>query len=182
MNTQTTARLQITSSALFLFLLLILQLITPNYTLQNNVISDLGINPYSANLFNPLLIIAGLTIVLIAILHANNLRDFIFSISLLTSGFGFAIAGYYPKNTYVPHVIGAALAFLAAIFAIFYACKLASGLYQRIFALLGTISLVAVVVFSNYITNSIVENLIIIPFLLWNILFGFYLLKNQNLS
>ncbi len=182
MNTQLTARLQITSSALFLFLLLILQLITPNYSLQNNVISDLGINPYSANLFNPLLIIAGLTITLIAILHANNLHDFIFSITLLTCGLGFAAAGYYPKNIYLLHVIAAAFAFLAAIFVVFYSCRLANGLYQRIFALLGTISLMAVIIFSNYATNSIVENLIIIPFLIWNILFGVYLLKNQNHS
>lgn len=182
MNTPLTARLQITSSALFLFLLITLQVITPNYTLQNNVISDLGINPYSANLFNSVLIIAGLTIALIAILHANNLRDFIFSLSLLTAGFGFSAAGYYPKNIYALHVIAAAFAFLAAIFAVFYSCRLASGLYQRIFALLGTISLLAVIIFANYATNSLVENLIIIPFLIWNILFGIHLLKNQNRS
>lgn len=180
---QLTALIQISGALIFIFLLIFLETTTPNYNWQTSVISDLGVNPTSAQTFNTMTIIAGIGLVIISILNYSILRNALFSLILAACGIAIAGIGLYPTNINSQlHVISAAVAFLLAVLAMLYSCRFATNLHQRAFALLGAISLIALLIFGlQYLTgqtNGVLENLIIIPFAIWNAVFGIFLSKN----
>lgn len=180
---QLTALIHISGALIFLFLLIFLEITTPTYNWQTSVISDLGVNPQSAHTFNTTTVIAGIGLVIISILNYSLLRKVLFSLITTVCGIAITGVGLYPTNVNSQlHVISAAIAFILAVLVMLYSCRFATNLYQRAFALLGATSLISLILFGlQYTTgqtSGVLENLIVIPFAIWNAVFGIFLSKN----
>ncbi|HVC57964.1 MAG TPA: DUF998 domain-containing protein [Candidatus Acidoferrales bacterium] len=88
---------------------LVAQHIYPNYSLQNNYISDLGVGS-TAWLFNTSIITFGIILVLSGLLiYKSGLKYR--AIAFIVAGIGGMCVGLFPETTGLPHVIAATIAF-----------------------------------------------------------------------
>ncbi|HUY70491.1 MAG TPA: DUF998 domain-containing protein [Candidatus Baltobacteraceae bacterium] len=88
---------------------LVAQHIYPNYSLQNNYISDLGVGSTAA-LFNTSIIAFGIILIVSGILILKSGRKYR-AIAFIVAGIGGMCVGLFPETTGLPHIIAATIAF-----------------------------------------------------------------------
>lgn len=152
----------------FLLLMVISESLYPGYSVHSNYISDLGVGK-TAILFNASIILMGLLI----IVSSFSLNRRTLSVLLFIVGLSSMLVGIFPETTGFPHLMSALFTFLfGGITAI------VSSIYFRFYlwALLGFISLIALVLFIAHIYGPLgvggMERMIVYPELIWGISFG----------
>jgi hypothetical membrane protein len=102
------------SSAQFLLVMMLGAAIAPEYSLHDNAISDLGVIPETALLFNASIILFGLLMILGAYLyHPLHAKPLITSV-IIIAGIGSIGVGLFPLNNLGIHTIFALIAFIFA--------------------------------------------------------------------
>ncbi|BAB66830.1 hypothetical protein STK_17420 [Sulfurisphaera tokodaii str. 7] len=153
----------------FLLLMIIAEILYPNYSVKYNYISDLGVGR-TAIIFNTSIVVMGILVMLGSLL----LRTYYYPLLFLI-GLGSAIVGIFPETTGLPHLIGALLAFLfGGISAI-----LTSIRRNYFWTVLGLITLISLVLYvlKDYgpLGPGGMERMIVYPEIIWGISFATYL-------
>lgn len=162
----------------------------PGYSVSMNYISDLGatcrgsdcqIFQPSAMIFNASVFIAGLFAVIASCLLWLELRTRLFPGLLALAGTGAMGVGLFPEYHIYLHYASASLAFVFGGIATIAASTVEKSIMRPFSFLLGTITLVAIVllVSHNYLGLGPggMERMILYPFALWALGFGGYLMQ-----
>jgi hypothetical membrane protein len=171
--------------AQFILLLVLSEILYPNYNASTNFISDLGVGP-TAYIFNSAAVILGLGVICASFLLRKATKDNIFFALIFITGICTMIVGIFPETTGAPHLIAAAGTFvLGGISAIisFRITKKSPLSYMSI--VLGLITVVTF--FASQISGSTfglgqggIERIIAYPVLIWLLMFGGYLLNDKR--
>ncbi len=176
-------------SAQFLVCMLIAECLYPNYSVSRNYISELGaLSAPTALLFNASTIVLGLTAILAAyfLRRGEVITNKVFLSFLVICGIGCVGVGAFPMDSPVPyaHGIAALLAFLFGALAAVASFKFQRAPASYFSAILGVVSLLALVLFTARIDLGLgmggIERMISQPTLLWSVMFGGYLMKERG--
>jgi hypothetical membrane protein len=176
----------------FLTVVMLAAAMVPGYDFRNGAISDLGVAPETALVFNGLLVLAGIANIAGGyLLYRMHGRRWLLGTFVL-AGIGAVVTGVFPLDTGAPHSLGALFAF---VFFNLQALGLATrltGVLQWLSALAGALGLVFVVVMVvGDAGNTAVfgpfghggtERLIVYPVMLWLVALGGYLLGGGSLT
>jgi hypothetical membrane protein len=178
----------------FVLALIIAEAIYPGYIIADNYISDLGVwGKPSAAIFNPSVIIFGITIIAASVFIKRYFRLGKLAYLYTIAGAGTLGVGIFPENTFiisgmsVLHSISALLAFVAGSLSAIVTYKITKTPFRYLSAFLGAFSLVALVVFLATRDASALgigagglERMVAYPTTLGLIGFGGYLLGSQD--
>ena len=178
----------------FVLALIIAESIYPDYSVANNVISDLGVwSKPSAVIFNPSVMLFGITIITASFFIKKHFHLGKLAYLYTIAGAGSLGVGIFPENTFVIngiptlHSIAALLAFVVGALSALATYKITKSPFRYISAFLGGFSLVAFVVFLLAHNTSALglgagalERMVAYPTTLGLIGFGGYLLGNQD--
>ena len=173
-------------AAQFMTVVMLAASIAPGYDFAGGAISDLGVVPETATLFNASLVVVGaLNVVGGFLFYRTHRRVWILAIFLL-AGLGAAGAGLVPLNTSDLHGIFALLAFLFFSLEAIACASVVHGPMRWVSALAGIVGLAFVVLMVigdagnpaafGPIGHGGAERMIVYPSMLWMMAFGGYLL------
>jgi hypothetical membrane protein len=173
-------------SAQFMTAIMLAAAMAPDYDFGASAISDLGVIPETALLFNASLLLVGALNVLGGYaLYRVHGRRWLLAVYAL-AGAGAAGAGLVPLNAGGLHGLFALLAFLSFNLQALGTAALLSGAMRALAALAGGVGLVFVVVMAvgdagntavfGPIGHGGAERMIVYPVMLWLVAFGGYLL------
>ncbi|MHB8360829.1 MAG: DUF998 domain-containing protein [Thermoplasmataceae archaeon] len=170
--------------AQFVIFLNIAAFLDPGYIIHVNTISHLGVpslNPYWYVFSATIISLGSLIIVGGIILRKYSPMLMIF---LVLSGFGSIGVGLVNETFGTPHLIFALFAFLFSSLSSYAVFMKKKDLISTIWAILGTIGLVALILFMAKIHLGMgvggMERLIVIPNLIWSMGFSTYLIGKSE--
>ncbi len=192
MNDVPKAGLALMSGAIiFLFGIMFAEFTFEDYSVPQNMISDLGANrDLSAAIFNSTIIIFGVSALYAANIFRRALKDHIFSLLIFLAGTGAIIVGVFNVDSVlIVHYFGALMSFILGATAIIYSAK---SIYKPplsyLWTILGILSLLSIVLlFTCWPSNNncfrlglgAVERLIVYPIIIWAIATGSYLVATK---
>lgn len=167
----------------------------PSYSVRNDFISTLGSTPPpdsiifqpSATIFDTAMIIAGILIIIGSLISRNLIKDKLLFVFLLLMGIGTAGVGFFPANTGAPHIISAAMSFIAGGIAAIISFRVLSSPFKYLSVILGSLSLIFL--FSGEFLGSYIvpilgtggtERFVAYPITIWILGFGGYLMNRNN--
>jgi hypothetical membrane protein len=173
-------------AALFMFTIMLGASIAPGYDMHAAAISDLGVLPETAALFNVTLIVVGvLSIVGGSLLHRVHRKGWILAL-FVVAGIGAIGAGVFPLDSGGPHGLFALVAFLAFNLVPIAVATLVRGPMRALSLLAGVVGLVFVVLMAvgdagdtavfGPIGHGGTERMIVYPVMTWMLAFGGYLM------
>lgn len=130
----------------FILCLTIAEALYPAYSVSENYISDLGVG-VSAPIFNASVFVLGLAAVASVYFMQSFVRDKIFLTFLALCGIGAMGVGVFPENYGVIHTFFSLIAFLFGALSAIASYKIQKPTLSYLAAVLGLISLAALVVF-----------------------------------
>jgi len=178
-------------SSQFIIFMNIAEFLYPNYSVKDNYISDLGVDPSSSLIFNTSIILFGILV----IIAFSLLRDIWYYPLGIIMGLSLVFVGLFPEYTGILHDLSAFIVFLvgglgAIITGIprIFGIKNYPGTLNIPWIILGLISIIALCLFTlgfmtgneNYyfgLGKGGIERLIAYPELIWAISFSSTLLK-----
>lgn len=179
----------------FLLLLIVAESLYPDFSIAENVISDLGVGS-TALLFNSSVFLCGLTLVAGAYFVHRVFKYRLLFIFLVLTGVGAMGVGLFPMNHLVPHSTAATIAFFFGSLSAIVSYKLQKSPLSYFSVVLGGLSLAALVLFIFCLRCTLggghacsaclglgpggIEHLIVYPTLLWGISFGGYLIGSSE--
>ena len=150
----------------------------PGYSISRNYISDLGVAP-ALFIFDPSIIVVGLSVLATAWFLLRAFRDRIVSIVVALAGIGAIAVGVLTENFLVIHSIVSLWTFVFIALSAILAMRIVRPPFQYLSVLLGLLSLVAL---GLYISKTYLglgpggmERMIVWPILVWGLAFGGYL-------
>ncbi len=155
---------------------------TPNYSTANNYISDLGIGP-SAAIFNISLIVGGLLGMFGAFFLNRGMDKRVLPVLVGLASLGSFLVGVFPEDTGVPHIIGAAITFLAGGLASVFAYRFTVTPFRQVSIVLGALTLSAFILL--FTGNNLglgaggMERMVAYPSILWSFGFSGYLMADH---
>lgn len=161
------------------------------YTTANSEISDLGatVRPNSvsyqpsASIFNYTMMLAGIMIIIAAIMQLKRFKKYLFSIPLLLLGITMLGVGVFPGNKDPYHGIFALLTFnMGGLMAIF-SFKIVSAPFKYIGIIFGLITIITLWTASFFIPiigDGGTERWVAYPVVLWLTGIGGYLLNEKQ--
>lgn len=177
---------------IFLFGIMVAEFTFENYSVSQNMISDLGANQdLSATIFNSSIIIFGISALYAANIFRRLFKEHIFSLLIFLAGIGAIVVGIFNvKTILIIHYSGALMSFILGAVAIVYSTKI---IYKPplsyLWIILGTLSLlnIALLFVSWPLNNNCfglglgsVERLIVYPIIIWAIATGSYLVATNK--
>ena len=177
------------AGAQFVFGMLVAEALYPNYSISQNYISDLGAGP-SAAIFNSSVFLLGLMVVAGAYFVQRSFRNRLVTGLLVLAGVGAMGVGIFPENYPVMHEIVSDVAFIFGGLAPIAAYRLLRKPFNYFSAVLGLVSLCAMVLLSAQYTFGLgeqyflglgpggMERMIVYPILLWEMGLGGYLVAS----
>lgn len=177
-------------AAQFITIVMLSAAIVTGYDFKNSAISDLGVYPSTALLFNTSVVILGLFNILGGYFYyKTHKKQWLFIIFLL-AGIGAVLTGLFPLNTGDIHSLAALVAFLFFNIEVFGSGILLHGPMKVIAFLLGIIGTIFVIIMiigdsGNTAVFGIIghggtERMIVYPALLWLMLLGGYLIGESS--
>ena len=177
----------------FIVAMIVAEAVYPNYSVSANYISDLGVwNKPSATIFNPSIILFGLTILVSAYFIQREFRRGAITGFFVLAGLGPIGVGIFPENTFlvngVPvfHSIAAIVSFIFGGIAAITSYKITQRPFRYFSVILGIASLFALFLFGatgpGYLGIGVggMERMIVYPNLIWTIGLGANLLPSIN--
>ena len=178
----------------FIIALIIAETIYPGYNVSHNVISDLGVwGRTSAFVFNPSVMIFGLTVMAGSYFIYREFKSRLVSVLVELAGLGSLGVGIFPENTFlvnghaVLHLTSALLAFIVGATASMSLFKITKSPFKYLTVIVGAVTFLAVVLFAatrgtGYlgIGEGGMERMIAYPTILGLIAFGGYLLGRND--
>lgn len=170
-------------AAEFLIAMMAGEAVQPAYNVGVNAISDLGVGT-TAVLFNASVIFVGAMGLLGAYFLLRAYHRRVLTILLVLAGIGAIGVGIFPETTGTPHSVFALIAFLFGGLAAIVAFPIEAWPLNVLSIVLGLIGLGALVLFSvgTYLALGFggMERMIVYPVLLWEVLFGGYLMGSAE--
>ena len=167
-------------AAQFLLCLIAAEALYPGYSTAANAISDLGVGA-TAPLFNLSVIIFGAASAAAAYLLRGKLGK-LPAACMAIAGIGAMGVGVFPETLGLPHFVSALAAFLFGAIAALISSRKAPAPLSHMFALLGIVSLCALVLEIAGITLGLghggMERMIAYPIIIWEIAFAASLVCN----
>ncbi len=173
--------------------MIVAEAVYPNYSVSRNYISDLGVwNKPSATIFNPSIILLGLTILISAYFIQREFKRGVITSLFVLAGLGPIGVGIFPENTFlvngVPliHSIAAIVSFIFGGIAAVTSYRITKGPFRYFSVILGFATLFALFLFAttrpDYLGIGVggMERMIVYPNLIWTIGMGANLLPSLN--
>ncbi len=168
-------------------------LYTLDFNTRDNYISELAaalpegtITPQpSAGIFNITMMISGLMVIISSYLIYSAGKRLLTSIPLGIFGLGILGVGVFPGDVIPWHGIFAYLLFLAGGMGAITSCRMVLSPLRYIFILLGTIALVLLFTYNNFVPMlgvGGVERWVFYPLVFWITGFGGYLIGMKDVS
>jgi hypothetical membrane protein len=177
-------------SAQFLLVLMLGAAIAPAYSIHDNAISDLGVIPQTALLFNTSLFFFGLFMIIAAYFYHHEHNKLWITILFIISGVGAIGVALFPENNPGIHAIFAFIAFVFAnIIPIGISTilpkplkilSIATGILGMIFLIIFMISDINILNLDSLIGYGGWERMIVYPVLLWLVAFGGYCMASSS--
>lgn len=177
----------------FMTMIMLAASLVPGYDMAAAAISDLGILPETAVLFNITLVLVGLLNIAAAILMfgpGGRGRHPVLLAVFVAAGVGAIGAGVFPLDTGAPHSLSALVAFLAFNLQALGAATVVRGPMRVISVLAGVAGLAFVVLMIvgdggnaaafGPIGHGGTERMIVYPMMLWMLAFGGYLMAERD--
>lgn len=155
----------------------------PGYSTSENYISDLGVGP-SALIFNSSVFLLGVLAVCGVYFVQKAFSFKLFSMLAAIAGIGAMGVGLFPEGAGMIHVAFSLITFLFAGISAIASYKLEKPPLSYLSIILGTMSLVALVLFSSGIYLGLgkggMERMIAYPALLWMLGFSGHLMSDNR--
>ncbi|HHT74629.1 MAG TPA: DUF998 domain-containing protein [Euryarchaeota archaeon] len=162
----------------------------PGYSMNDDTISDLGIMPGSATLFNGVVMLTGMLVVAGGLLfHRHHGRNVITALFIL-SGVGTFGVGVFTVNTPEMHTIFAVMAFLSSNVLAIASHAILRGPLKALSVVLGANGLVFLIIMGmayagmellfGPIGYGGTERMIVFPVMVWLLGLGGYLMGPQG--
>ncbi|MCW4017208.1 MAG: DUF998 domain-containing protein [Candidatus Bathyarchaeota archaeon] len=152
----------------------------PGYSVANNYISDLGVNPHSAFIFNTSTLILGLLTIAAAYNIQRAFSNRVFTATIALAGIGAAGVGLFNELHLIPHYTSAITTFLFGAISAVYSIRIIKPPLGYASLALGAIALAAIVFAVLRMDLGLgvggMERIIAYPTLMWIIGFGGYLI------
>lgn len=177
-------------SAQFILILMLGEAIAPDYSIYNNAISDLGVIPQTALLFNTSLFLFGLFIIIGTYFYHPEHHKLWITIILVCAGIGAIGVALFPLNNPGIHTIFALIAFIFAnLIPICISTilpkplnilSIITGIVGLFFLIIHILSDATIMNLYSIIGHGGSERMIVYPVLLWLIAFGGYLMASSK--
>jgi len=155
----------------------------PGYSTSENYISDLGVGP-SALIFNSSVFLLGVLTVSGGYFIQKTLSFKLFSILAAIAGIGAMGVGLFPEDAGMIHTVFSLITFLFAGISAIASYRLEKPPLSYLSIMLGTMSLVALVLFASGIYLGLgkggMERMIAYPALLWTVGFSGHLMSDNR--
>jgi len=171
----------------FVLGMLVAEALFPGYSISRNYISDLGIGP-SASIFNSSVFLLGLMVLVGTYFLQRSFRSRLVTGLLALAGVGAMGVGVFPENYPAMHEVVSDVAFIFGGLAPIAAYRLLRRPFNYFSAVLGLVSLSAMVLLSTQYTFGLGEQYFLglgpggmermIAYLLWEIALGGYLVAS----
>jgi len=163
--------------------MIVAEALYPGYSTSENYISDLGVGP-SALVFNSSIFLLGVLAVCSAYFIQKTFNFKLFSILTAITGIGAIGVGLFTEDAGAIHAVFSLITFLFAGISAIVSYKLEKPPLSYLSVVLGTMSLVALVLFASgsYLDlgKGGMERMIAYPALLWTISFGGHLIGDSK--
>jgi len=169
----------------FIVAMIVAEAVYPNYSISGNYISDLGVwSKPSAIIFNPSIVLLGLTIVIGAYFIQREFRLGAITGLFVLAGIGPIGVGLFPENTFlasgvpVIHSIAAIISFVFGGIAAIACYRITRRPFRYFSVILGVATLLALILFAttrpDYLGIGVggMERMIVYPNLIWTIGLG----------
>lgn len=177
-------------AAQFITVIMLSAAIAPDYNFHGSAISDLGVIPSTAVLFNISLIIVGVLNILGGYFYYHSHEDINLLILFVISGIGALGTGLFPLNISDLHTIFALIAFIFFNLQALSCSRRLSGPMKYISLFLGILGVIFVVIMVigdfgftaifGAIGHGGSERMIVYPPILWLIVFGGFLMGKNT--
>jgi len=177
----------------FVVAMIVAEAVYPNYSVSGNYISDLGVwSKPSAIIFDPSIILLGLTILIGAYFIQREFRLGAVTGLFVLAGLGPIGVGLFPENTFlangvpVIHSVAAIISFVFGAIAAIACYRITKSPFRYFSVMLGVASLLALVLFAStgpsYLGIGVggMERMIVYPNLIWTIGLGANLMPSLN--
>jgi hypothetical membrane protein len=168
----------------FLIFMLIAEVLYGNYSISENTISDLGVGPHSAVIFNASIIILGMFIIFAAIIFHPIHKMKLFSFLLVLTGIGAMGVGIFNENLRPLHEIFAAMTFIFGGISEIWSSRLVRFPLSVCVIVLGSLTLIFIILFASEIYLGLgrggTERMAVYPIILWGAGFGSYLMASDQ--
>jgi hypothetical membrane protein len=177
----------------FLTMIMLAASLVPGYDMATAAISDLGVIPETAMLFNVTLVLVGVLNIVAAVLlfgPGGRGRHPVLLAVFVAAGAGAIGAGVFPLDTGAPHSLSALVAFLAFNLQAIGAASYVRGPMRAVSVLAGAAGLVFVVLMIlgdggnaaafGPIGHGGTERMIVYPAMLWMLAFGGYFMAEGD--
>lgn len=167
----------------FLIVLVVAEALYPNYSVSLNYISDLGVGS-TALIFNSSVFLLGLLVVAGAYFIREAFKSNFLFITLILTGIGAMMVGFFPETAGVMHTIASLITFLFGGLAAIVSYKVEKPPFSYLSVVLGALGLVGLGLFAsgNYLSLGVggMERMIAHPVLLWAVGFGGHLVSHSK--
>jgi hypothetical membrane protein len=177
-------------AAQFMTLIMLAASIAPGYDMAGAAISDLGVIPATAALFNLSLIAVGVLNGIGGLLLYRDSGRLLVLVLFLVAAFGAVGTGVFPLDRGAPHSLSALVAFLAFNLEALAVATITRGPMRILSLLAGGAGLVFVVLMVigdggnaaafGPIGHGGTERMIVYPAMLWMLAFGGYLMADRE--
>jgi hypothetical membrane protein len=177
-------------AAQFMTLIMLAASIAPGYDMESGAISDLGVIPETAALFNLSLIAVGVLNGIGGWLLYRDSGRLLVLVLFLVAALGAVGAGVFPLDRGAPHSLSALVAFLAFNLQALAVATITRGPMRILSLLAGAAGLVFVVLMVigdggnaaafGPIGHGGTERMIVYPAMLWMLAFGGYLMAGRE--
>ena len=174
-----------------IFFTLIAAGLYPNYNLQLNFVSDLGVQPQSAIVWTASMLVAGVLVIIAGLALSDfgrGHRELLVTLALTGVGL-LGVAAFNENAFYDVHLALLSLAFaFGAISSLLVSIRLVKGIFRYFSIILGVMLLIGTVILlaSLYVApfasiffalgKGFAETIIVLPEAIWFITFGAYLI------
>jgi len=168
-------------AAQFFLLVLIAEVLYPNYSVANNYISDLGVGS-TAYIFNTSIILLGISIIVSSIFLKTFSKPL--RIVLILAGIGAMGVGVFPETTGSLHTYSSLIVFLMASIAPYFIIWKLRNTLAVFWVILGTLGLISLILYVPGIYLGLgkggMERLIVYPNILWALGFGAWIMGKYD--
>ncbi len=163
----------------------------PNYNLQLNLVSDLGVQPQSAIVWTASVLVTGVLVIIAGLALSDfgrGHRELLITFGLTGVGL-LGVAAFNENTFYDAHLVLSLLAFaFGAISSLLVSIRLVKGLFRYLSLILGLMMLIGMVIlYAAFFVSPIAsiffalgkgftERIILLPESIWFITFGAYLI------
>jgi hypothetical membrane protein len=159
----------------FVLGLIVAEALYPNYIISDKYISDLGVGP-SSMIFNSSVFLMGLLLIIGTYFLQRAFNFKALTVLLILAALGTMGVGVFTENSGTFHPVVSLIAFLFGGLSTMFSFKLVRKPFSVIAAILGLMSLGALVLFAskNYLGLGAggMERMILYPILMWGAGFG----------